>query len=200
MTDSTGLLAQAVGEGEANTRLVIGLLLFVVGGIAMVLGALTLGWFLRPKRPNPDKAAAYECGEPTIGSSWIQFDLRFYVVALVFVIFDVEIALLYPWAVVFGGGATPDAPAGVLRNVRRAALADMLFFFGVIVVGFLYLWKYGYLDWVRSHSSQGATERPGDEGKADTLTASLSGARMGSAEQREGTLAHGGGLTEQQAQ
>ncbi|HOW18317.1 MAG TPA: NADH-quinone oxidoreductase subunit A, partial [Phycisphaerae bacterium] len=101
MTDSTGLLAQAVGEGGANTRLVIGLLLFVVGGIAMVLGALTFGWFLRPKRPNPDKAAAYECGEPTIGSSWIQFDLRFYVVALVFVIFDVEIALLYPWAVVF---------------------------------------------------------------------------------------------------
>jgi NADH-quinone oxidoreductase subunit A len=149
------MLAQAAGQGDASIGLVIALLLFVVGGVAMVLGALMFGWFLRPKRPNPDKGATYECGEPTIGSSWIQFDLRFYVVALVFVIFDVEIALFYPWAVVYGGGANPDAPPSVLQNVRWGALADMLFFFGVVVVGFLYLWKYGYLDWVRTSSESG---------------------------------------------
>lgn len=200
MIEHAAFLAQAVGDEGADTRLVVGLLLFVVGGIAMVLGALTLGWFLRPKRPNPDKAATYECGEPTIGSSWIQFDLRFYVVALVFVIFDVEVALLYPWAVVFGGGATPDAPASVLRNVRWAALADMLFFFGVIVVGFLYLWKYGYLDWVRSYTSDEVAERRSDEERTDALAASLSVEGRRGAEQSEGTFARSGGLTEQQAQ
>lgn len=157
------MLAQAAFDGGANVRLVIAILLFVAGGVAMVLGALTFGWFLRPKRPNPDKIATYECGEPTIGSSWIQFDLRFYVVALVFVVFDVELALFYPWAVVFGGGANPDAPADVLQRVRWGALVDMLFFFGVIVVGFLYLWKYGYLDWVRTDASGAATPRRRDE-------------------------------------
>ena len=56
----------------------------------------------RPHRPSPEKGTVYECGEPTIGSAWIQFDLRFYVVALLFVIFDVELAFFFPWAVVFG--------------------------------------------------------------------------------------------------
>jgi NADH-quinone oxidoreductase subunit A len=91
--------------------------------------------------PHPEKAAIYECGEPTIGEGWVQFDLRFYVVALLFIIFDVEIALFWPWAVVYGSGD---------QQVKTAALYDMLFFFGVLVVGFLYLWRYGYLDWVRA--------------------------------------------------
>jgi NADH-quinone oxidoreductase subunit A len=124
--------------------LVIGLLLFVVGGLAISLGGLTVGKLLRTSLPHPEKGAPYECGEPAIGTSWVQFDLRFYVVALVFLIFDIEIALFYPWAVVY-------KEAGV------AALWDMLFFFGVIVVGFLYLWRFGYLDWVRA---TGLTERP----------------------------------------
>jgi NADH-quinone oxidoreductase subunit A len=118
-------------------NLVIGLLIFVAAGVAMSLGALLIGKLLRTKLPHPEKGAAYECGEPTIGSSWVQFDLRFYVVALVFLIFDIEIALFYPWAVVY-------------RDAGVAALWDMLFFFGVIVVGFLYLWRFGYLDWVRA--------------------------------------------------
>ena len=60
------------------------------------------GKFLRPNKPDAEKLTIYECGEPTIGSAWIQFDLRFYVVALLFVIFDVEVAFFFPWAVVFG--------------------------------------------------------------------------------------------------
>lgn len=63
---------------------------------------LVLGRFVRPMRMDAEKATIYECGEPTIGSSWIQFDLRFYVVALLFVVFDVEMAFFFPWAVVFG--------------------------------------------------------------------------------------------------
>ncbi len=142
------LLAAVPPEGGVS--LVQGLLVFLIAGLAMVLGALAFGWLLRPNLPHPDKLASYECGEPTIGASWVQFDLRFYVVALVFLIFDVELALFYPWAVVYGGGAHPGASPEVLQQVRMAAMWDVLFFFGVIVVGFLYLWRFGYLDWVRA--------------------------------------------------
>ncbi len=148
-----GLLAQTAGGSGDAPHLVIGMLLFVAAGVAMVLGALVFGRFVRPRRPNPEKGETYECGERTIGSGWIQFDLRFYVVALLFVIFDVEIALFWPWAVVYGKGV--DGPAGGLYQVRWIALADMLFFFGVVVVGFLYLWKHGYLDWIRTSSASG---------------------------------------------
>jgi NADH-quinone oxidoreductase subunit A len=138
---------------DGGVGLVKGMTIFVAAGVLMVFGALLFGWFLRPRVPSPDKAAAYECGEPAFGSSWVQFDLRFYVVALVFLVFDVEIALFYPWAVVYGGGAQrhdPAATAELMHQVKVAALYDMLFFFGVIVVGFLYLWRFGYLDWVRA--------------------------------------------------
>src|SRR5512147_2774603 len=84
-----------------STRFVIEVLLFAGVGTALGLGALLLGALLRPKNPGGLKSEIYECGEPTIGPAWVQFDLRFYVVALVFVVFDVEIALLYPWAVVY---------------------------------------------------------------------------------------------------
>ncbi len=139
---------------SSGQDLVIGLLLFTVAGIAMSLGALVFGSFVRTKLPHPEKGAPYECGEPTIGTSWVQFDLRFYVVALVFLIFDIEVALFYPWAVVY-------AESGV------AALWDMLFFFGVIVVGYLYLWRFGYLDWVRATGFYDA--RPARDKARDAL-------------------------------
>src|SRR5438093_12032743 len=82
--------------------LVLFLLIFLLAGAGLLLAPLVMGKFLRPHRPSPEKGAIYECGEPTIGSAWVQFDLRFYVVALLFVIFDVELAFFFPWAVVFG--------------------------------------------------------------------------------------------------
>src|SRR6267154_5127509 len=78
------------------------LALFTVIGAGFLFGNLFLGRFLRPKAPNPEKLEIYECGEPTIGSSFVQFDIRFYVVALLFIIFDVEVAFFFPWANVFG--------------------------------------------------------------------------------------------------
>ena len=78
------------------------LLLFTGVGVAFILVNLTVGKLVRPNRPHAEKETIYECGEPTIGSAWVQFDLRFYVVALLFVIFDVEMAFFFPWAVVFG--------------------------------------------------------------------------------------------------
>jgi NADH-quinone oxidoreductase subunit A len=129
-------------ESTSNPAVLLqGVLIFLVAGILMVLGALLAGALVRRKLWHPVKGEPYECGEPAIGSSWVQFDLRFYVVALVFVIFDVEIALFYPWAVVF-------KEAGV------AGLIDMLFFFGVLVVGFIFLWRFGYLEWIRSTAAQ----------------------------------------------
>ena len=74
---------------EGGVELVQGMTIFVVAGILMAAGALVAGRFVRPNLPHPEKSVAYECGEPAIGTSWVQFDLRFYVVALLFIIFDV---------------------------------------------------------------------------------------------------------------
>jgi NADH:ubiquinone oxidoreductase subunit 3 (subunit A) len=85
------------------------LLLFVVVGVGFILVHLLIGKIIRPSTPGAEKGTIYECGEPTIGSAWVQFDLRFYVVALLFVIFDVEVAFFFPWAEVFGKANTVAA-------------------------------------------------------------------------------------------
>ncbi len=143
------VLAQAepIVRGDTNIELVTGILLFIIAGFFMAFSALVVGKLVRPTLPHPEKDSAYECGEPAVGESWVQFDLRFYVVALVFIVFDVEIALFWPWAVVFGSAAAGS-------TAKFIALYDMLFFFGVVVVGFLFLWKFGYLDWVRASTGQ----------------------------------------------
>ena len=85
--------------------------LFVAVGGAFLAVNLLVGWLVRPRAPNVEKLEVYECGEPTIGSSFVQFDLRFYVVALLFIIFDVEVALFFPWATVFGKATQLTDPA-----------------------------------------------------------------------------------------
>lgn len=106
-------------------------------GIFFVFFNLLLGKFVRPQLPGEDKEMPYECGEIPTGDSWVQFDLRFYIIALVFLVFDVEVALFYPWATVY-------------QEYKNVALVDMLFFFGILMVGYVYLWRFGYLEWVRS--------------------------------------------------
>jgi NADH-quinone oxidoreductase subunit A len=166
---------------------------FVVVGVAAILAPLAAGYLVRPKLPSAEKLATYECGEPTIGSSYVQFDLRFYVVALLFIIFDVELAFFFPWAAVYGGAMqladgnlSPDSPARIhlsqkLLNqpptasgietvtadtavaVGAIGLVDILIFFGVLLVGFAYVWKRGDLDWVRAvtdQSTQSAARPP----------------------------------------
>ena len=87
------------------TTLVLFLLIFLAAGLTLLAANLVLGWLVRPDRPSAQKSEVYECGEQPVGPAWIQFDLRFYVVALLFVIFDVELAFFFPWAVVFGSAA-----------------------------------------------------------------------------------------------
>src|SRR5918999_6095497 len=107
-------------------------LLFEAFGAAFVLLNLAVGAIARPRLPNPEKACVYECGEPSIGTSWVQFDLRFYIVALVYLIFDVEVALFYPWAVAYGSAGVLAESLGMTAfAVRQVAIVDMLFFFGV---------------------------------------------------------------------
>ncbi len=107
-----------------STTIVAYVILFTVAGFGFVLVNLLLGSILRPKNPHDEKLEIYECGEPTIGSSFVQFDLRFYVVALLFIIFDVEVAFFFPWAVVFGKStqlSKPETPAIVeLEDGTRA--------------------------------------------------------------------------------
>ena len=206
------------------TAIVAYLALFAGVGILFLFVNMLVGRLVRPSSPNDEKQEIYECGEPTIGSSFIQFDLRFYVVALLFIIFDVEVAFFFPWGTVFGkatqlaspqmqvmaatsadgaegtttgegaeavrlsaaamarhrelGIAEPTVPtlspqealrlqvaddptamhaAAVHQSARRLALtslADIGVFFGVLLVGFAYVWRRGDLDWVRSTSSQ----------------------------------------------
>jgi NADH-quinone oxidoreductase subunit A len=168
-------------------------LLFTLLGIGFLLAPLLIGLIVRPKNPTTQKLAAYECGEPTIGSSYVQFDLRFYVVALLFIIFDVEVAFFFPWAAVYGESTQLldsrlsevsrielsekllNQPAGSLaadsanvinqataHSVAMIGLVDLLIFFGVLLVGFAYVWKRGDLDWVRA-VSQGKAQRSGTQ-------------------------------------
>lgn len=170
------------------TALVLAIVVFVLVGVGFLASNLILGWLIRPDNPTPEKSEIYECGEEPVGSAWNQFDLRFYVVALLFVIFDVEIAFLFPWAVVFGSStklADPQtvesqkqaavqtfAPPGLshypvaepeaYRLFSQFAFVEFLVFFGILMLGFAYLWHRGDLEWVRSTSGQ-SPEAPQSE-------------------------------------
>jgi NADH-quinone oxidoreductase subunit A len=170
------------------TDLVGHFFLFTVVGVIFLLAPLLLGWLVRPNAPTPEKLTSYECGEPTIGSSYVQFDLRFYVVALLFIIFDVEVAFFFPWAMIYGGAMQLadqnlgdvarmqitekllNAPAGSLAvdqmissqtafRLGVTGLFDMLVFFGVLLLGFAYVWKRGDLDWVRAMAQESQQRR-----------------------------------------
>src|SRR5690606_32788870 len=128
---------------EFGKILIIGIM-----GILLVLVTLLLGKLISPKKPTPEKLSTYECGEDTIGSSWIAFNPRFYVIALVFLLFDVEMIFIFPWATVFG------RPELIAVDPRWGwfTLTEMGIFIGILVVGLLYVWKKGDLEWIKSRT------------------------------------------------
>jgi NADH-quinone oxidoreductase subunit A len=199
---------------QTSLGIVAYLTLFVGVGMLFLFVNLLLGRFVRPRNPTREKLEIYECGEPAIGSSHVQFDLRFYVVALLFIIFDVEVAFFFPWATVFGksmhladgrlevvqandegqpaltdqgrllyrelGVAAPEIPARVPASLRESlrenaspaeivrssarqlawvTIVDIALFFGVLLVGFAYVWRRGDLDWVRALTRDRALAR-----------------------------------------
>lgn len=115
-------------------------LFFILLGTAFTAGALIAGWFVRPSKPSADKEAIYECGEPTIGSAWIRYNSRFYTVALVYLLFDVEVVILVPIALVLRQSAR--------SGLGWAPLAAVLVFLAVLTLGLAYEWYYGNLDWI----------------------------------------------------
>lgn len=122
------------------------ILLYIIGGFVFVLGGLITAWLIRPNRPNVEKLSTYESGEEPAGSAWGQFNIRFYIVALVFILFDVEIVFLFPWATVFGQKELIDATDGVWGWF---ALAEMVLFIGILALGLAYVWAKGFLSWVK---------------------------------------------------
>ncbi len=122
------------------------LLLFVVGGLAFVTLGLLVARTLSVRRPNPEKNATYECGEETEGPAWVPLNARFYVVALVFVLFDVELIFLLPWATAY---ARPDLLAASGGAWGWFALAEMGVFVGLLTLALAWAWRGGHLDWIR---------------------------------------------------
>ncbi|HZP65145.1 MAG TPA: NADH-quinone oxidoreductase subunit A [Rudaea sp.] len=108
------------------------LFLIVAGGIGMLL--LVLGALLGPHRASPEKAAPYECGFEAFEDARMKFDVRYYLIAILFIIFDLEIAFLFPWAVVF-------------KHIGIVALTEMAMFLLLLLLGFVYCWKKGALEW-----------------------------------------------------
>jgi NADH-quinone oxidoreductase subunit A len=121
-------------------------LVFLILGTAFVVGNLLLGWLVRPNRPTPEKRRVYECGEPTVGSAWIRYNSRFYTVALVYLLFDVEVVLLVPAALVMRELAA--------SGMGWAPLAAVLVFLAALTLGLAYEWFYGNLDWIREKGGE----------------------------------------------
>jgi len=118
---------------------------FVVVGLSVPLLMLTVGWLVRPNTPNPDKLTTYECGEIPVQAAWFNFNPRFYIVALVFLIFDVEVVFTYPVAVVFR--------RWVARGAGGFAFAELALFVIILMLGLAYVWRRGDLDWIRDERS-----------------------------------------------
>lgn len=113
----------------------LAVLIFLIVGAGIVLFTFFLSWLIRPSNPYPAKVMNYECGEEPIGDAWIKFNNRFYIFALIFVIFDVEVIFLFPWAVAFG-------------QLGLFALIEMVVFILILFFGLFYAWKKGALKWV----------------------------------------------------
>ena len=112
----------------------LSIIIFVFVALGLSIGFIVLNFLFSPKNPDPEKLSAYECGFEAFSDSRMEFDVRFYLVAILFIIFDLEIAFLFPWAISLG-------------NLGPLGFWSMMFFLFVLTVGFIYEWKKGALDW-----------------------------------------------------
>jgi len=110
------------------------IIIFLAIALMLSLGFLILNFAFSPKNPDPEKLSAYECGFEPFNDSRMEFDIRFYLVAILFIIFDLEIAFLFPWAITLG-------------NIGIFGFFSMMLFLFILTVGFIYEWKKGALDW-----------------------------------------------------
>ena len=121
-------------------------LLYIVAGIVFILVTFLVSRLVRPDRPNAEKLSTYESGEEPISAAWTQFNIRFYIVALIFLLFEVEIVFLFPWSTIF-------ANEGLIRETNGAwgwfTLTEMVIFIVVLALGLAYAWVNGHLDWIK---------------------------------------------------
>jgi NADH-quinone oxidoreductase subunit A len=117
--------------------------LLIHGGLVLLLAIVlvSLSWLLGKHRPSRVKLMAYECGMTPTGDARERFSVKFYLVAMLFILFDVEAVFLYPWAIVF-------------RDLKMFGFWEMLVYIGIVLVGFWYVWKKGVLDWSRTHKGE----------------------------------------------
>ena len=112
----------------------LSILIFLFVALSLSVGFIVLNFLFSPKNPDPEKLSAYECGFEAFGHSRMKFDVRFYLVAILFIIFDLEIAFLFPWAITLG-------------SIGFLGFISMMIFLFILTVGFVYEWKKGALDW-----------------------------------------------------
>ena len=112
----------------------LSIIIFVLVALIISIGFIVLNFLFSPKNPDPEKLSAYECGFEAFGDSRMEFDVRFYLVAILFIIFDLEIAFLFPWAISLG-------------NLGPLGFWSMMVFLFILTIGFVYEWKKGALDW-----------------------------------------------------
>ncbi|GGY14449.1 NADH-quinone oxidoreductase subunit A [Paludibacterium paludis] len=110
------------------------ILLFIIVGTLVGVAPILLGWLLAPNRPDAEKLSPYECGFEAFEDARMKFDVRYYLVAILFILFDLEIAFLFPWAVVF-------------KEIGMFGFVAMLDFLAILTIGFIYEWKKGALEW-----------------------------------------------------
>jgi NADH-quinone oxidoreductase subunit A len=122
------------------------ILLFIIGGAAFIIITLFVSKLIRPSRPNSEKLLPYESGEEAVGAAWVQFNIRFYIIALIFILFEVEIIFLFPWATVF-------AKKEFMKQTNGAwgwfTVIEAVIFIAVLALGLVYAWAKGHLDWVK---------------------------------------------------
>ena len=109
--------------------------IFLGVSLALPAVAITMAAILAPKKPNPIKTAVYECGMETVGDTWVQFKVQYYIFALIFLVFDVETIFLYPWAVAF-------------NQMTLYGVIEAILFVAILLAALLYAWRKGALDWV----------------------------------------------------
>ena len=112
----------------------LSIIIFIFIALVLSVGFILLNYLFSPKKPDPEKLSAYECGFEAFNDSRMEFDVRFYLVAILFIIFDLEIAFLFPWAISLG-------------SIGSLGFWSMMIFLFVLTIGFIYEWKKGALDW-----------------------------------------------------
>ena len=129
------------------------ILLMIVLGVGFSAGSLALSRLIGPRNPTPEKEAPYECGMPPVGDARERQSVKFYLVAMIFLLFDIEVAFLYPWAM-------------ALRTLGWTGLLQIVLFFLILLAGYVYIWRTGALDWGPA-GRDGDAWQPGDEGRAE---------------------------------